>query len=277
MHITMTRRVSRKLLVSAAAATLLLGIAACGDDDDAESADSTAPAATDAPATTQPADDAAATDDVAAFCEAEVAAEASTSSEDPAVIGPAFEALSAAAPEDIKATVDTVIAEFEASGGESPEFEAAYGEMIGYVKDNCGFTELALTATEYEFGGLPSELAAGPTVVSLENIGEEVHEILLMRVNDGVTETVDELLALPEEEAETKTTFAAAAFAFPGTTGNAVVDLVPGRYIALCFLPEGATPDVIAQMEGPEDTLPEGVEVGPPHFTLGMVHELTVA
>jgi hypothetical protein len=30
-------------------------------------------------------------------------------------------------------------------------------------------------------------------------------------------------------------------------------------------------------MEGPEDTLPEGVEVGPPHFTLGMVHELTVA
>ena len=35
-----------------------------------------------------------------------------------------------------------------------------------------------------------------------------------------------------------------AAFAFPGTEGFTVVDLEPGRYIAVCFIPQGLTPEV---------------------------------
>ena len=57
----------------------------------------------------------------------------------------------------------------------------------------------------------------------------------------------------------------------------------PGRYVVLCFLPEGATPEVLMQLEelgvdGPEDTTPAdaGIELGPPHYALGMVHEFTV-
>ena len=143
------------------------------------------------------------------------------------------------------------------------------------MKDNCGFAELALTASEYAFGGLPDEVAAGPTVVTLENIGEEFHEIILVRVNDDVTESAEELLALPEEEVFTKIEMKGVAFAPIGATANTVVDLDAGRYIALCFLPQGATAELMAQMDGPDSSLPEGA--GPPHFTAGMVHEFTVA
>jgi hypothetical protein len=269
--------------MSTAAAALLLGTAACGDDDDDDAASETTAAAetthpaehTQAPATTAASTEAA-TADVAAFCEAEVAAEAAAASEDPAVMGPAFEALVAAAPADLTATVEAVIANAEAGPG-TPEFDGPYGEMIAFMQGNCGFGELALTASEYAFGGLPDEVAAGSTIITLENIGEEVHEIIMFKVNDGVTETADELMALPEEEVEQKMTFQAAAFGFPGATAHTVTGLTPGRYIALCFLPQGATPEVISQMEGPEDSLPPGVEVGPPHFTQGMIHEFVVA
>ncbi|MDQ3738852.1 MAG: hypothetical protein M3337_06760, partial [Actinomycetota bacterium] len=100
----------------------------------------------------------------------------------------------------------------------------------------------------------------------------EVHEIILIRRNDDVTESFDELLALPEEEAMSKTTFAGAAFADPGEEGQAVVNLEAGEYIALCFIPEGTTPEVMAEMET-GGTEPQGQ----PHFMKGMQHEFTVS
>ena len=96
-----------------------------------------------------------------------------------------------------------------------------------------------------------------------------------VRINDGSL-SVEELLSLPQEEAEAKTTFMGLALAFPGETGQAVIDLVPGGYAALCFLPEHADPEMIVQMGGPEDTMPAGADFGPPHYTLGMVHEFHV-
>ena len=59
--------------------------------------------------------------------------------------------------------------------------------MIDYLRANCGFAELDVSASEYAFGGVPAELPAGPIILSLENIGEEVHEIIFARVNDDVT------------------------------------------------------------------------------------------
>ena len=210
-----------------------------------------------------------------AFCMAEIAVEAAANSDDPAAAGPAVEAATAAAPAEAAPLLEAVIANI--ADPESPEFAEAYGAMLDYMRANCGFAELNLAASEYAFGGFPPELPAGPTIVALENIGEEVHEVVIMRINDEVTLSADELLALPEEEAMTMTTEQAFAFAFPGTVGQTVTDFTPGRYVALCFLPQGATPEIISQMGGPEDTAPAGAELGPPHFTLGMIHEFTVA
>jgi hypothetical protein len=220
-----------------------------------------------------------------AFCEAELALAAAFGAEDEAAIGAAAEALAAAA--DPVGMAETVGAALAAEPG-SPEFEEPFAAVIDYMKANCGFAEVDVVASEYTFEGVPRELPAGPAIISLENAGEQVHEFAVNRINDDVTLTVEELLALPEEESATMATPVAFAFAFPGTVAFATADLTPGRYVALCFLPEGATPEVLMQLEelgleGPEDTLPagdtlpEGLELGPPHFTKGMVLEFTVA
>lgn len=129
------------------------------------------------------------------------------------------------------------------------------------MKDNCGFTELEVEGADYSFTGLPAEVAAGPAIITFTNVGEELHEISVARINDGATETVAELLELPEEEALSKITPVGGGFGLPGTTSYAVIDLAePGTYVATCFIPEGLTPDVAEQMEEMESegTMPEG-------------------
>jgi hypothetical protein len=277
MHISLSHR----LVVAGAAATLCLGTAACGDDDTAEPAATTTaadqtPATTAAPETTTAPETSAPAADFTAFCDAEIALESAVATEDPDAIGPAFETLSASAPADVKDSVDTAIAEaqkFMASGDDpSPEFNDAYAEVIGFVKANCGFTDLSVKASNYQFNGLPREVAAGPAVITFENTANEFHEMVLFRFNDDVTENLGELLALPEKEAMRKVTSAGAVFVAPGETGYTAVDLAPGRYGAACFMPKGATPEAMAEMEsgGSEPT-------GKPHFMLGMAQEFEVA
>ena len=217
----------------------------------------TAPADT-ASAETAAAGSVAAAGDPSAFCEAELAVEAAFSSGDPEAIGPAVEALTAATPEELADVVPEVLANAETAGPGSPEFDEPYGQMIEYVQANCGFAELDVAASEYSFGGIPEEVPAGPTIINLENIGEEVHEIIIVRVNDGVDLTAEELLALPEEEAFASVTEVGGTFAMPGGIGHTVVDLQPGRHLALCFIPEGTTPEVLEQMMAAEGSMPEG-------------------
>ena len=106
-----------------------------------------------------------------------------------------------------------------AENPDSPEFAEAYSALIDYMKANCGFGELAVAAQDYSFGGIPEEVPAGPTIVTLENIGEEAHEFIVYRVNDDVTMPVEEIFALPQEEAEAMVTEVAGTFALPGGTG----------------------------------------------------------
>ena len=215
-----------------------------------------------------------------AFCAAELAAEAAVTFEDEAVIGAAVEALTAAAePVGLTDTVGVLLATVEEGG---PEFDEAYAAVIGYMKANCGYAELNVVASEYHFDGLPSELPAGPTIITLDNVGEQVHEIWVGRINDHVTLVAEELAELPEDELHAMVTFAGTAFTFPGAIGHGAADLTPGRYVAMCFLPEGATPDVLIELDqagvdGADDSLPAGIEVGPPHYTIGMIHEFNVA
>lgn len=244
-------------------------------------------------ASTPPSSDAGGQDP---YCAAHLALEAATSNDDQSASDAAVEAAKAAAPPVVAAAIDVAVA--ESPGPEdsfpSPEFNEAYGTIVQYVRDHCGFNELSILAQDYSFGGIGGEVAAGPTVIELDNEGTEYHEIIMFRRNEGVTESVDELMALPDDEVFGKITFAAAATAAPGTIGYGVTDLTPGDYIGLCFIPQGSTPDAVAEMMAessvPGDstmTMPAGSEpvgtdgggeggFGPPHFMLGMVVEFTV-
>jgi len=186
----------------------------------------------------------------------------------------------ASAPEEIKdeiAVLNEGVSALEETGDfeafESEEFKEADEAVDDYTVENCGWKRVDVTATDYAFSGVLPELEAGVTAFELSNNGTEHHEMVIHRKNDGVTETFDQLLALPQEQAEQKVTFFGFADAQPKEEGgHAVADLKPGQYQIVCFLPVGSTPEAekaVAQEGGKE------IE-GPPHFTRGMETEFTV-
>ena len=132
---------------------------------------------------------------------------------------------------------------------------------------------ITVVATDYHFGGLPTSVPVG-TVLSLDNQGAELHELVLARKNDGVTQSWEELLALPDDQALQYVTLVGDGtplFAGPGQQAEGTLVLAQeGEYIALCFIPQG-------MVEVPtESTDPSSIPSGPPHFALGMVQTFTV-
>jgi hypothetical protein len=151
---------------------------------------------------------------------------------------------------------------------------------------------IEVTAQDYHFEGLPTSVPAGSSL-TLTNAGAELHEIILVRKNDGVTESFDQLLALPEEEAFQKVTTAGVLFAAPGQSASMGIDATgapapmesitlvdEGEYLAICFIPQGTTemPDFSAEAQPSSDAVAaSAAPQGPPHFLLGMRQEFTVA
>jgi hypothetical protein len=266
----------------------LLAAAGCGDDDDSDSSasDSSGDDAEQVEGTTDSGDD------VEAYCEAVLALETApppdidfaTATPEEIAAGiqayaadtmrPLADEIVAAAPEELNddiAAVDTALTEVEATGDigafDQPDAAAAADRLHQYDLDNCGWSAVDVTATNYAFDGLPAELPAGVVSIDMTNDGTDVHELVLFRKNDGVTLSAEELLALPQEEAlQSVTQVGFQDLVSPGDTGYSVVDLEAGDYIAVCFLPMGMTSE---DGPPPADT--------PPHFTQGMYAEFSVA
>jgi uncharacterized cupredoxin-like copper-binding protein len=115
---------------------------------------------------------------------------------------------------------------------------------------------IGITADEYSFDGTPRRLSAGEHRFQLLNTGDEPHEMVIVRLKDGVS-SVDEVLVLPEEEAMTKVEIVGQAQVEPGRKSEKLtVNLAAGRYALLCFIPTG--------------------DGGPPHFEQGMKAEFVV-
>lgn len=283
----MNNRLLTRTVLSATAIGVLL-VPACSSDDDEPSAtddteavdtDTTATTTTHSADTTAP----AATGDEAAFCDAVVETDVQFAAMqgpdgDPAAVTASLEAVESSAPDELADQTAFVIEEANAmlagagaEEGPSEEFNANYGEMVAWMANNCGFPVVNVTAEDYAFEGIPETVAAGETLISFTNTGDEAHELLLLHKNEGVTETFDEILALGEEEGQALVTQAAGTFAMPGGEGWTTSRLESGEYVAICFVPVGMTPEAMeaAETGGAE---PEG----PPHFTEGMIREFTV-
>jgi hypothetical protein len=187
---------------------------------------------------------------------------------------PFVESLASAAPDELASDIDVLTRAVDelASTGDvdavfgRPEVGSAIGNLHAFELDNCGWTIRPVAVTEYAFD-LPGELDAGVTSFELANEGTELHELQLLRKNDGVTETADELFALSLEEILAKATFVGYVDAVPpGETYYTVVDLGPGEYVAFCTVQVGKTS---------EDATPP--DDAPPHLTRGEVSEFTVS
>ena len=140
-----------------------------------------------------------------------------------------------------------------------------------------------ITGVDYSFQGVPESVTPG-TELTFTNASEgEVHELVAIRIDDDETRPLEELLGLPQEEAEQVTQFQGVAIALPGEDGMVVEgDLTldePGTYALLCFIKTGADPQAYRDLLAgppPDGAGPPDIPGGPPHFTNGMVAELTV-
>jgi len=242
-----TSKIGRTALALGAAS--MLALAGCGSDDG--SADSNTEA-----------------------CDAWIAADGAiisflfTGEGDADTVNAALDAAIAAAPDDVEQTMTDLKTEAQPQL-EDPDSDASdttlqlYSDAISWAGENCDVETLDVTATEFEYDGVPAELTTGYHVVDFTNEGEEQHEMFTFMINDGVTESLDEIFALPEEEIFSKITPVNAVFATPGTSEMGSWNLAsPGSYAAICFIPVGSVGDA----EGD----------GPPHFVEGMIHEFTV-
>jgi plastocyanin len=147
---------------------------------------------------------------------------------------------------------------------------------------------LDVGGVEYAFTDLPISVPVG-TTLTFTNNGAEVHEMVLVRIADGVTESLEELLAMdaegrdPMKEGLVEMVGDMPLFAAPGTTAEGTRTLESeGRYVVLCFIPQGLTDMSVLEQLGPdaspEDLPPEvqAIMANPPHFALGMIQEFTV-
>jgi hypothetical protein len=277
------------------------GFAACGDDDDDGAADQTEDTVDESTDDTAADGEAAEGEevDIEAYCEAivdietipepdvdfesmseeQIQEEVATFATEEML--PITERIAANTPEEVESEVGVLIDTIEeiAETGdfaafESPEVEEASETVHDFDLESCGWGEAAVEATDYAFEGIEDTYEAGVVSFDLTNGGEEMHEMGIFRKNDGVTESFDELLALDQEEAEAKATDVTFVEpTAPGDSDYSVVDLEPGEYMAVCFLPVGATPELFEAVESGEQAPPEG----PPHFVQGMKVEFTVS
>lgn len=175
-----------------------------------------------------------------------------------------LEKLRDTAPPEIAEQVDQAVTTFEEQGEDAFEdeaFIALINEIDQFVLDNCGFEQFTVRMQDFAFEGMPEAVETGTVAFNLLNEGEELHELVVFRLKGDAT--LDDILDLPEDASDDDFEELAAAvrgggFAFPGDTDLAFVNFKkPGRYVALCFIPVGTTPE---SEDGD----------GPPHFVEGM-------
>ena len=230
------RRAFHLALAGVAMAGLLVG---CGSDDDDEAADG----------------------ESAAFCDGFL--ELNSGEPTPAKV----RQVAADAPDAGKKPLETIADGMEEQGEDytdSEEFGTNYEAVNKVVADECADDSIEVTAAEYKFTGIPSEIDKGIVGATFKNAGGELHEIIVLRKKDGVTESFEDILAKGEDEAEKFVDVSFGAFGDPGSEHTAVFNMKKaGTYAAICFVSVGSTPD------NPEAD-------GPPHFTQGMITEFSV-
>ena len=273
--LSMSGPVHRSRLLVALLATAAL-VACSGDDDDdggtAGSASSGDSASTADDSTTGTVGTGTAAPGVDGFCAAVIAADTAAAGDDDAALQGALDDLTAEAPEDLEETVATVVAAAEA---DQPLGEA-YTELIEFMRDNCGFSEIALTTAATSFNGVPSEVPEGPVILTVDNTSDVDQAVVIARINDDVTEPATELARLPTAEAFERFVVKSSVAVAPGGTAFATADLDSGRYFAAAILPEGTSPgggtttSTVAGASPATTSAPSGE-------TLGIVKEFTVS
>lgn len=145
----------------------------------------------------------------------------------------------------------------------SPQIQAKGNRIDAYFFEKCSGEKGDVKGVDYAFQGLKTSYPAGAVRFKLDNVGKENHEMVFLRRKPGVTESFAQILKLPQSQAQSKVDFAGSVDnVAPGKVGYDSLELTPGEYVAVCFIPKGSTPGKAGK--------------GPPHAALGMEKRFSV-
>jgi len=205
----------------------------------------------------------AGTGDLAAFCSSRIEA---NSTEGKAANLALMDKMVTLAPAAVAAPMTAVRDAYKAKGDKLFESEKGLALLVpldAWVYDNCPGTSVAVTAIDYEYQGVPASLKAGVTKFKLTNAApKEDHMMAIVKLTPAAQgQDLSKLLALPEKKQAKYFDESSSAFmeARVGQVAYAPIDLQPGTYAYMCFLPVGGKPN------------------GAPHFTKGMYGSFTVS
>jgi hypothetical protein len=136
--------------------------------------------------------------------------------------------------------------------------------------------EVEVHAIDFAFTGLPEKVPAGTRLKFVNDAETEVHELVAFRLPEGEERSVEEILELPEDEAEALMGGGPPALVIMAAPGGEEIHAVgdgvlsePGRYLIMCSVPEGSDASILDSDAPPSSDLP-------PHFAHGMHAELLV-
>jgi len=131
-------------------------------------------------------------------------------------------------------------------------------EVTGDAGATAPLADVTVEMVDFAFT-VPEILAAGTQVWRFVNRGEQTHHAVIQRLKPG--KTMEDVMAFAQsfEGEEPTEEFAYIHLLSPGSGNSVTLDLTPGTYILLCFLPDYA---------------PGGD--GTPHLAHGMMQAVTV-
>jgi hypothetical protein len=142
---------------------------------------------------------------------------------------------------------------------------------------------VVVTSVEYAYEGLPTSVPVG-TRLGLANGGVEVHDMMLGRIADGETASLEEILNMENPVGDGIIEIVGEPLrAAPGETADGTLLLDrEGRYAIVCFLPQGlADIEALTALDSgtPVEDLPAEVQavlMNPFHAVLGEKQEFLV-
>lgn len=167
------------------------------------------------------------------------------------------------------------IVDHAAKTGDVSKLDPTSNETLGtnlnkvekWVHRSCGFEKLDVMGVDYKFQDLPKKVKAGTASISFMNMSkDEPHEMAVLRIKPHSGVTAKQLIATvkskgygAEQTIGSKVEDVGYASAAPGQTGYNTVKLVPGDYVAACFVPV------------------KNNEKNGPHAQAGMIQAFTVS
>ncbi len=129
----------------------------------------------------------------------------------------------------------------------------------GEVQAETPAADVEVEMVDFAFA-LPADIAAGEQLWRVRNGGEQLHHMVVFRLNEGAT--LNDMLAWMESEEGPPPGEPAAYVGImsSGYSADYTLNMTPGRYVAICFMPDHL-----------------GDASGMPHFMLGMVQEFEIA